>query len=76
MGKPTNLIKPGKHRPAAVHEEVFKLEDSHKIFLLRRNISQLRILVYNTSHNHRKYCINNKKQLFQNKQTNDHFEAT
>ena len=74
MRKATNLIKPGKHRPAAVHEEVFKLEDSHKIFLLRRNISQLRILVYNTSHNHRKYCRkNNKKQLFQNKQTNDHF---
>ena len=56
MRKPPNLIKTGKHRPAAVHEEVFKLKDRHKIFLLRRNISQLRILVYNTSHNHRKYC--------------------
>lgn len=62
MRKPTNLIKPEKHRPAAVHKEVFKLKDSHKIFLLRRNIRQLRILVYNTSHNHRKYCQNNNNK--------------
>lgn len=64
MRKPTKLIKPGKHRPAAVHEEVFKLKDSHKIFLLRRNISQLRILVYNTSHNHRKYCKKTTKNSY------------